>query len=67
MREAGATSGMGTGDGERMDASGGVGMRLGVGVPARAGAAGVVPRGGVIGTGVDVFTDAEGGGRGERV
>jgi hypothetical protein len=66
-RRAGATSGTGTGDGERMDAGVGVGTRAGVGVPARAGETGVVPRGGVIGTGVEVLTDAEGGGRGERV
>jgi hypothetical protein len=50
-----------------MDAGVGVGTRAGVGVPARAGGTGVVPRGGVIGTGVEVLTDAEGGGRGERV
>ena len=66
-RGAGATSGTGTGDGERMDDGVGVGTRAGVGVPARAGGTGVVPRGGVIGTGVEVFKDADGGGRGERV
>ena len=56
----------------------GVGARVGVGVPARGGGCcccafgtGVEPRGGggVRGDGVEavVFTDAEGGGRGERV
>ena len=66
-RGAGATRGTGAGDGERIDEGVGVGARAGVGVPARGGA-GVVPRGGVSGGGAEeVFTDAEGGGRGERV
>jgi hypothetical protein len=58
---------MGAGDGERMDTGVNVGTRVGVGMPARVGAAGVVPRVRVIDTGVEVLTDAEGGGRGERV
>lgn len=71
-RGAGAASGTGAGDDERMDEGVGVGTRAGMGMPAREGV-GADPRGGVAGAGVgvaerlEVFTDAEGGGRGERV
>ncbi len=54
-----------------MDVGVGVDTRAGVGVPTREGV-GAVPRGGVSGAAgvaerLEVFTDAEGGGRGERV